>query len=71
MRVEGSRFRHNVAKVPRLHQGAEAHVDPWTGLGLGGEFGVVRAHVSRLHMNWGSKLVFIVLHAPVVVDTHT
>ena len=23
-------------------------MDHWTGLGLGGEFGVVRAHVSRL-----------------------
>ena len=41
MRVEGSRFRHDVAKVPRLHQGDEAHENS-TGLGLGKEFGDAR-----------------------------
>ena len=25
-------------------------MDPWTGLGLGGEFGVARTHVSRFCM---------------------
>ena len=30
-------------------------MNPWTGLGLGREFGVVRAHVSRLCMTRGSN----------------
>ena len=34
LRVEGSRFRHNVAKVPRLHQGDEAH-EPLDRVGVG------------------------------------
>ena len=34
LRVEGSRFRHNVAKVPRLHQGDEAH-GPLDRVGVG------------------------------------
>ena len=34
LRVEGSRCRHNVAKVPRLHQGDEAH-GPLDRVGVG------------------------------------
>ena len=34
LRVEGSRFRHSVAKVPRLHQSDEAH-EPLDRVGVG------------------------------------
>ena len=34
LRFEGSRFRHDVAKVPRLHQGDEAH-EPLDRVGVG------------------------------------
>ena len=34
LRVEGSRYRHNVAKVPRLHEGDEAH-GPLDRVGVG------------------------------------
>ena len=34
LKVEGPRFRHGVAKVPRLHQGDEAH-EPLDRVGVG------------------------------------
>ena len=49
LRVEGSRFRHNVAKVPRLHQGDEAH-EPLDRVGVGkGIWGCAGPRLQALH----------------------
>ena len=52
LRVEVPRFRHGGAKVPRLHQGDEAHgLQDRVGVGQG--IWGCAGHVSRLCMNRG------------------
>ena len=49
MRVEDPRFRHNGAKVPRLHQGDGAH-GPWDRVGFGlGILGRAGPRLQGLH----------------------
>ena len=49
LRVEGSRFRHDVAKVARLHYGDEAH-GPLDRVGVGwGILGCAGPRLQALH----------------------